>query len=125
MPLSSKPRHPGHLVTAVLVCRDGARWLPTVLDALARQRHQPNRLVAVDIASRDNSREVVADRHGPDTVIELPADATFGVAVQAGLDAFGEVAAPRDEEDAPIEWVWMLHDDSAPDATALDELLVR
>lgn len=126
MPLTSdKPRHPGHLVTAVLVCHDGARSLPDVLDALARQHHQPDRLVAVDIASGDDSRQLVTDRHGEGTVVDVPAGTPFGAAVQAGLDAFGGLAGQRDEEDAPTEWVWLLHDDSAPEPSALDELLVR
>ena len=33
-------RHPRHVVTAVLVAHDGARWLPRTLDALAAQWDQ-------------------------------------------------------------------------------------
>ncbi len=136
-PSSSNPRHPGHLVTTVLVCRNGARWLPEVLDALADQRRQPDRLVAVDLGSSDDTASILIARHGRDTLISLDAETAFGDAVQAGLDAFGppgqRTADPADAEDEgvvdeeprPSEWVWILHDDSAPDHDALDELLVR
>jgi GT2 family glycosyltransferase len=133
MPASkSRRRHTGHIVTTVVVCRNGAATLGEVLDALANQRRQPERLVAVDLGSTDETRSIITDRHGADTLVSLDAGTAFGDAVQAGLDAFGKPrrrkATPDDEEDTaklPVEWIWLLHDDSAPEVDALDELLVR
>jgi GT2 family glycosyltransferase len=123
---STRPRHSGHLVTAVLVCHDGARWLPEVLDALAAQTRPPERFVAADTGSTDASAQIVSDALGAATVLSLPAQMSFGDAVQAGLDAFGGASTPSGETaEAAVEWVWLLHDDCAPDPTALDELLNR
>jgi GT2 family glycosyltransferase len=123
---STRPRHSGHLVTAVLVCHDGARWLPEVLDALAAQTRQPERFVAADTESTDGSAELVNAAFGAGTVVPMPRRTPFGNAVQAGLDAFSGAAPPaRDGIEAATEWVWLLHDDCAPDPNALDELLVR
>jgi GT2 family glycosyltransferase len=123
---STRPRHSGHLVTAVLVCHDGARWLPEVLEALAAQTHKPERFVAADTGSTDGSAQLVTDMLGPDTVVTLPRQTPYGDAIQAGLDAFAAAPTPsREGGDDVTEWVWLLHDDCAPEPTALDELLRR
>jgi GT2 family glycosyltransferase len=124
---STRPRHSGHLVTAVLVCHDGAQWLPEVLDALAAQTRQPERFVVVDTGSADESAAIVVDLVGAETLVSQPATTSFGAAIHAGLDAF--VASPplsRDlDGDAAVEWVWLLHDDAVPDRAALEQLLLR
>lgn len=145
--MSTRPRHSGHRVTAVLVCHDGARWLPEVLDALAAQTRPPDLLVAADTASSDESFAMVSEALGATAVLSLPRETPFGAAVQAGLDAVAGELAPEaegadqgaaddtddtddtdDEADngakRVVDWVWMLHDDCAPAATALDELLI-
>jgi GT2 family glycosyltransferase len=130
---SSRPRHSGHRVTAVLVSHDGTRWLPEVLDALAAQTRPPDLLIAADTASTDTSLDLVSDVVGPDAVVSLARDVAFGDAVQAALDAFtaspqaadDSVAAELDALEPVVEWVWLLHDDCAPDPFALEELLAR
>jgi GT2 family glycosyltransferase len=123
----TRPRHSGHLVTAVLVCHDGAQWLPEVLDALAAQTRQPERFVVVDTGSVDDSAAIVIDKLGAETLVSRPATTSFGEAIHAGLDAF--VSSPplsRDHDGQPaIEWVWLLHDDAVPDRAALEQLLLR
>ena len=42
-------------VTALLVSHEGARWLPAVLDGLVAQTRPPERVVAVDTGSTDDS----------------------------------------------------------------------
>ncbi|PJJ58531.1 GT2 family glycosyltransferase [Mumia flava] len=99
-------------VTAVIVCRNGSRWLPTVLDSLARLSHLPSAVVAVDVASTDNTREILARYLHPASIRTAPADVGFGDAVRIALDG-----APASE------WVWLLHDDAAPGEDALAHLL--
>ncbi|QNN53622.1 glycosyltransferase family 2 protein [Nocardioides mesophilus] len=102
-------------VSALLVSHDGAPWLPAVLDALQAQTSPPDRVIAVDTGSTDAGPELLADRLGPDAVHHLPADTGFGAAVTQALDR----TAALDE----AEWVWLLHDDSAPAPDALERLL--
>ncbi|HWB66144.1 MAG TPA: glycosyltransferase [Mycobacteriales bacterium] len=113
---AARPRAHGSVVTAVLVCRDGAAWLPAVLSAVAAQTRAVERFVAVDTGSRDESVQLVSEICGESAVL-VAADAGFADAVQRGLAGFDPVAQ--------TEWVWLLHDDSAPDPTALEELLAR
>lgn len=99
-------------VTAVLVASDGARWLPEVLTALAASTATPARVICVDNASTDGSAELMRAAYGE--VLDLPADTAFGAAVAAAL-----------ETSPPTGWVWLLHDDAAPEPEALAALLAH
>jgi GT2 family glycosyltransferase len=119
-------------VTAILVSHDGARWLPQVLDALERQRRLPNALVAVDSGSTDNSVRLLSDRIGAANVCQVERSAGYGDAVAAGLDyvdraPVGSRRRALTPADNPADrsrcWVWLLHDDSAPEPDALACLL--
>ena len=97
-------------VTAVLVAHDGSRWLPEVLSSLVVSTVRPAHLVAVDTGSTDGSVELL--RRAVGQVVELPRHTSYAAAVAAGL------------RDAPeTRFVWLLHDDSAPDPDALERLL--
>ncbi|MDQ1484731.1 MAG: hypothetical protein QOJ62_424, partial [Actinomycetota bacterium] len=128
---SSAIRHdhlvrPRHVVTAVLVAHDGARWLPTTLHAVKTQRRPVQRFVAVDTGSRDDTRQLLERSVGASSVIAAPRDAGFGAAVNLALAAFAGVpglASTRSDAGAPVEWLWLLHDDGAPSATALEAML--
>ena len=102
-------------VTALLVCRDGARWLPAVLEGLERQSLRPDRVLAVDAGSTDGTGDLLRGRLGEEQVVET-APGSFAAAVAAGLD---RLPPPETDDD----WVWLLHDDSAPAPTALAELV--
>lgn len=121
---SSRSRYPGHHVTAVVLCHNNAKLLAKTLDALDAQDIRPDRVVAVDLGSTDRSVSVATDRLGASRVVELEAASTTSGAVQAGL-ALLSGRTDRAREDGPLEWIWLLHDDSAPDPAALDELLLR
>ena len=114
-----------HAVTVVLVSHDGAVWLPDTLAALAAQTRPAQRVVAIDTGSRDRSPVILAEALGESAVIHRPADAGFGAAIQAGLDAFTGAPPPPGIDTDAIEWIWVLHDDSAPDPEALEQLLER
>ncbi len=102
-------------VTALLVSHDGARWLPAVLDGLGRQTRCPDRVLAVDTGSADGADALLRERLGAEAVQDAPATTSYGAAVGLGLAAAG---GPADDE-----WVWLLHDDSAPAPEALEALL--
>jgi GT2 family glycosyltransferase len=114
-----------HAVTVVLVSHDGASWLPETLAALAGQTRPPQRVVAVDTGSTDGSTDLLAEALGESAVIRRPADTGLGAAVQAGLDAFTGAPPPPGIDADAVDWVWVLHDDSAPDPDALERLLER
>ncbi|HEX3897748.1 MAG TPA: glycosyltransferase family 2 protein [Mycobacteriales bacterium] len=122
---SSRSRYPGHHVTAVVLCHNNAKLLAKTLDALEAQDQRPDRVVAVDLGSTDRSVAVATDRLGANRVAELAAGTSTNAAVQAGLELGATRAGQRAREDGPLEWIWLLHDDSAPDPEALDELLLR
>lgn len=98
-------------VTALLVSHGGARWLPAVLDGVLAQTRAPDRLVAVDTGSKDDSVDLITRSWG-EVVIAATRGTGFGAAVTLGLAGAGE-----------SEWVWLLHDDATPAPTALAELL--
>ncbi len=124
-PTSSRTRHPGHVVTAIVICRDGAKRLPKTLDALALQVRRVDRVVAVDLGSSDRSVAVATERLGAAHVAKVDAGAGIGTAIAAGLELVSRRPDRRRHDDAPVEWLWLLHDDSAPEPDALDELLLR
>ncbi|GAA0966305.1 glycosyltransferase family 2 protein [Actinocorallia libanotica] len=112
-----------HVVTAVLVAHDGARWLPETLKALLTQSRRIQRLVVVDTGSTDKGPAVIAGVVGPGNLLTLDRDVPFAEAVARALE---QPAAhiPIGVPDA-VEWVWILHDDSAPAPRALEHLLAE
>ncbi len=116
---SRGPRGEG--VAVVLVSHDGQRWLPTVLEGLAAQTRPPDRVVAVDTGSKDESANLLEaalsrGRLGQGEVVRSTSRSSFPDAVRAGLERLAATGAPP-------EWIWLLHDDSTPAPDALAELL--
>ncbi|MFF0573788.1 glycosyltransferase family 2 protein [Streptosporangium saharense] len=114
MSSTDSPR-PTHTVTAIVVAHDGARWLGDTLAALLRQTRPIDRAVGVDNGSRDGSAALLTGTLGRNAVLTLPRSTSFGQAVAEVLDRLG----PAEEN----EWLWLLHDDCAPDDGALEALL--
>ena len=104
-------------MTALLVSHEGARWLPAVLGGLAEQSRTPDLVLAVDTGSTDGSVDLLVERLGEDAVHAVSPRTSYGDAVAAGLEAVPPAA------DAADDWVWLLHDDSAPAPRALETLL--
>jgi GT2 family glycosyltransferase len=109
-----------HHVTAVIVGHDGAVWLPAVLTTLALQDRPPDDVVGVDTGSADETRALLVESLGTHAVTDAPARTGFGAAVAAGLAAHSPLLDPDDDT---VEWLWLLHDDSAPDQQCLGRLL--
>ncbi|MFT2019939.1 glycosyltransferase [Streptomyces sp. 796.1] len=146
---STTPEFPRHVVTAVLVAHDGARWLPDALAGLLGQDRPVQYAVAADTGSADASAQLLTDALGPERVLHLARRSGFGTAVEeavrsaplltpdqlpylrrpAGWDP--EARAWRDDvhempelpHGEPVQWLWLLHDDCAPEPSALTELL--
>ncbi|MFF0190705.1 glycosyltransferase [Streptomyces sp. NPDC005244] len=146
---AAAPEFPRHVVTAVLVSHDGARWLPEALAGLLGQERPVQNAVAADTGSADDSAQLLTDALGADHVLHLARRTGFGQAVEeatrtAGLltpddlpylkrpsgwdpvtrswrdDAYDLPDLPYGE---PEQWLWLLHDDSAPEPDALAHLL--
>ena len=111
-----------HHVTAVVVSHDGSVWLPAVLTTLAQQTRPPDSAVGVDTGSVDHSPRLLSDSFGADRTVQADHRAGFGEAVRAGLAKLGRPGHQPFLPD-PIEWVWLLHDDSAPSIDCLGALL--
>jgi len=113
-----------HVVTAVLVAHDGARWLPEVAHALREQTHPVDRIVAVDTGSRDRSGMLLARLLGNAAVFGADRGTGFGAAVAQALRHRAASTAVSDwGADDTVEWAWLLHDDCAPEPDALERLL--
>ncbi|SNS47216.1 glycosyltransferase family 2 protein [Actinomadura mexicana] len=129
-----------HVVTAVLVAHDGARWLPEALKALLTQSRPVQRLVTVDTGSADRGPAVLAEVVGENEVLTLPRTTGYGEAIAEALRQDAASAPVPEDESAPAhhahhadqaqgsrkprtEWIWLLHDDCAPERDALDRLL--
>ncbi|WP_146197210.1 glycosyltransferase [Serinibacter arcticus] len=109
-------REPRSVLT-VLVTRGVTPWLSATLRALGAQESTPDRiLVAVwdptaIVAVRDALAEAGLDQAD---VVATGGAATFGAAVRTAI---------RDHPAVVGQWLWLLHDDSAPEPGALSALL--
>ncbi|MFI1150455.1 glycosyltransferase family 2 protein [Streptomyces sp. NPDC020817] len=146
---AATPEFPRHVVTAVLVAHDGARWLPKTLAGLLGQERPAQSHVAADTGSADDSARLLGEALGEDRVLHLARRTGFGAAVDEAVRNAGTLT-PEDlpylkrpsgwdpvsrtwRDDAydlpelphgePVQWLWLLHDDSAPEPDALTELL--
>ncbi|MFG2825234.1 glycosyltransferase [Kitasatospora sp. NPDC048365] len=95
------PAYPRHLVTAVIVSHDGARWLPQALSGLLGQDRQVQRILAVDTGSTDNSPQLLQEHLGD----WLPESGPIVLGRRSGFGrAVGEAvfnSAPLRPEDLP------------------------
>ncbi|PPK69815.1 glycosyltransferase [Actinokineospora auranticolor] len=110
-------------VLAVLVCHNGAEWLRQVLSALRHSSPRPRHVLAVDTGSSDGTAALLADAaQGADRVVDgvLTLDSATGYA--AAVHAAVDHAVERWGD--PGGWIWLLHDDSAPDPDCLGTLLL-
>ncbi len=147
--VTATPEFPRHVVTAVLVSHDGARWLPDALAGLLGQERPVQFAMAADTGSADQSAQLVTEALGADRVLHLARRTGFGQAVEEANrsapvltpdeltylkrpsgwdpvtrtwrdDAYDMPEFPHGE---PVQWLWLLHDDCAPEPDALAELL--
>lgn len=97
----------------VLVTRGVTPWLPGTLEALASQEAAPERLLLAvwDPTALADVREAATTAGLAHVdVVPTAGAATFGAAVRSAV---------RDHPAVDGQWLWLLHDDSAPARTAL------
>jgi GT2 family glycosyltransferase len=130
-PLSPYDSNAQHVVTAIIVAHDGAAWLPELAGALRDQTRPVNRVVAVDTGSRDRSGMLLTSLFGSGVVFGADRATGFGTAVAQALRhrAANTPVHPAHHQagqwpgEEAVEWIWLLHDDCAPEPDALQCLL--
>ncbi|RDG39569.1 glycosyltransferase [Streptomyces corynorhini] len=146
---ATAPEFPRHVVTAVLVSHDGARWLPDALAGLLGQERPVQNVMAADTGSADDSAQLLTEALGDDHVLHLARRSGFGTAVDEAARVAGVLtpdelpylkrpggwnpvtktwqdenySLPELPHGEPVQWLWLLHDDCAPAPDALAELL--
>ena len=109
-------------VLAVLVCHDGAEWLRLALSSLRHSTPRPRHVIAVDTGSSDATASLLAAAAtGPERVIDGVLTLDRGVGYTAAVHAAVDHAVERWGD--PGGWIWLLHDDSAPEPDCLATLL--
>jgi GT2 family glycosyltransferase len=106
-----------HFVTAIIVSHNGALWLPEVVASIAKQRRELDQVIAIDTGSDDSSVKLLKSA-GIHTVV-TERETGFGAAINQALAQSKLRRAPE----GLTEWLWLIHDDCAPAAHALSELL--
>ncbi|MCT2586239.1 glycosyltransferase [Actinophytocola gossypii] len=122
-PRSSAPVLRTAPVLAVLVCHDGEDWLPAALAALRASTPRPRHVLAVDTGSLDATPRLLDDAAGgAEPVLHGVLTLDRGTGFAAAVHAAVAVAVERwgDQHDG---WIWVLHDDSAPEPDCLATLL--
>jgi GT2 family glycosyltransferase len=115
-----------HAVTAVIVTHDGARLLPGLINGVREQTHAVQRVVGVDTGSRDRSGAALTELLDPNAVFGMEPDTGYGAAVARALQhpaARRPATRSGAEQEASVEWIWLLHDDCEPAADALEQML--
>lgn len=146
---AAAPEFPRHVVTAVLVAHDGSRWLPRTLAGLLGQERPAQSHIAADTGSADDSARLLGEALGEDRVLHLARRTGFGAAVNEAARNAGTLTPEelpylkrpsgwdpvsrtwRDDtydlpdlpHGEPVQWLWLLHDDCAPEPDTLAELL--
>lgn len=84
-PDSSLHHYP--LLSIIIPNWNGARFLPTCLDALAKQTYPNLEIIIVDNASHDGSQELIKTRYPHVTLVELAENRGFTGACNMGMQA--------------------------------------
>ncbi|MFL6217230.1 MAG: glycosyltransferase [Actinomycetes bacterium] len=106
---ASQPR-----VIAIVVNHNGRAFLRDTFRGLAAQTRPIDDVLVVDTGSTDGSADWARSRLGDDAVMAVRGQ--FGRAVMSAL---------RDPRTSGMDWLWLLHDDCAPEPEALEQLLAE
>jgi GT2 family glycosyltransferase len=106
---ASQPR-----VIAIVVNHNGRAFLRDTFRGLAAQTRPIDDVLVVDTGSTDGSADWARSRLGDDAVMAVRGQ--FGRAVMSAL---------RDPRTSGMDWLWLLHDDCAPEPEALERLMAE
>jgi GT2 family glycosyltransferase len=101
-------------VTAVVVCHDADEFFAETAQAVAGQTRRPDRILVVDTSANlaQSRTQEIASQSGFE-YIKISSESTLQDSIKAAIGGT-HVAG---------QWLWLLHDDSAPEPTALHELV--
>lgn len=103
-------------VVAVVISHDEPDYLSVTLDSLKKQTLAVDQILVIDTSTNSNCVEI-ARSYGVSQIEQLPASTTLANSVAFAVK---NISANFVEQPA---WLWLLHDDSAPEASALQNLL--
>ncbi len=101
-------------VWAVVVTHNRKEKLRDCLAALAGQQRPPDHILVVDNASTDGTSTMLDREYGGVEVLRLAKN-------EGGAGGFHE--GMKRAHMAGAEWLWLMDDDTIPDADALEQLL--
>ncbi|EEH63813.1 putative ATP synthase F0, A subunit [Gleimia coleocanis DSM 15436] len=96
-------------VVALVVTRGLTPYLRRTVSALLSQTHRPEKIIVVNTA-----KSLLEPIPGLE-ILQVPNVKTYGEAVQRSIDALPVLDR--------VDWLWFLHDDSAPELDCLELLL--
>ena len=100
-------------VTALVVSHDADEFFTETARAVANQSRRPDRVIVVDTSTSNEAiARTISANHGFDYVT-LTEESSLQDSILAALSGSNQ----------PDEWLWLLHDDSAPEPSALAELI--
>jgi GT2 family glycosyltransferase len=99
--------HNSALFSVIIPNWNGARFLPTCLNALARQTYPQIEIMVVDNASHDGSQELIRTQYPTVNLIELPENRGFTGACNAGILAAKGVVVALLNNDTEVDSGWV------------------
>lgn len=100
-------------IAALVLVHEQPEYLAVTLQALANQTRKPDSVLIVD-TSANSVCDQVAQGFADFDYLKIESDSSMKSSIEIALGHF---------EIAPT-WLWLLHDDSAPEKSALAELLI-
>lgn len=97
---------PAPLLSVVIPNWNGVAFLPTCLDALARQTYPALETIVVDNASHDGSPALVREQYPAVRLIELPENRGFTGACNAGMQAANGAYIALLNNDTEVDTGW-------------------
>jgi GT2 family glycosyltransferase len=98
-------------VVAVVISHDEPDYFFQTLSALNKQTQKVDHIIVIDTSNTDACVTIARDA-GVNEIHQLPASTTLANSIGFASKAI-----------ADAQWIWLLHDDSAPEADALKNLL--
>jgi GT2 family glycosyltransferase len=100
---------PALSVAALVISHRQPEYLRQTLEGLLAQTNKPQQIMVVETAADADSLAIARDLG---VSLITPGDLKLGAAIEAGRAALGEIPG----------WLWILHEDSRPEPTALENM---